>query len=583
LRDPTINVAYWNLKQRNLSFDDGGWKVDGGTLGFFHFSGFNPDKMDCLSKYTTAFRGIEISPVLAKLLEQYAARLRANNHGSIPAGIYAYGRFESGTPIPKVARRMFRELHITWAADPFETYESYMQAPMLGPWAGSSSAIVTNLMGYLHRQEPWLRLHFDLSQEAGVRRFVHWYIHHGESQVEDLRLVQPVAERAGRRSERKLSGPPAARPTDVADINVIGYLRLALGVGEAGRLNLCSLNYSGLRARGLATSLNSPSKESDRSCDHLIDAKADGRFQLFNVNCDQLLLVINHLGSALRPDAYRIIAPFWELSNFPGVWLPAIEAVDEVWAPTRFIQMALAKKTQKPVVRMPLALDFPRPRCIERSQFNLPTDRFLFFFAFDYFSFFERKNPMAAVKAFKRAFRTKGYSRPTHLVLKTMNAELVPESGRAMREELRNDPDISLIEKTLSREETLGLLAACDAVVTLHRSEGLGLLVAEAMALGKPVVATDYSATTELVTPRTGWPVDYTLIPVAEGMYPFHQGQVWADANIDHAAWQMKQVVDDRTEVHRRVAAAQSLVSREHSIEAVAKRQLTRLRKIERR
>jgi glycosyltransferase involved in cell wall biosynthesis len=101
------------------------------------------------------------------------------------------------------------------------------------------------------------------------------------------------------------------------------------------------------------------------------------------------------------------------------------------------------------------------------------------------------------------------------------------------------------------------------------------------MALGKPVVATDYSATTELVTPSTGWPVDYTLIPVAEGMYPFHQGQVWADANIDHAAWQMRQVVDDRTEVHRRVAAAQSLVSREHSIEAVAKRQLTRLRKIE--
>jgi glycosyltransferase involved in cell wall biosynthesis len=164
-----------------------------------------------------------------------------------------------------------------------------------------------------------------------------------------------------------------------------------------------------------------------------------------------------------------------------------------------------------------------------------------------------------------------------------MNAELVPDSGRAMREELRNDPDISLIEKTLSREETLGLLAACDAFVTLHRSEGLGLLVAEAMALGKPVVATDYSATTDLVTPRTGWPVDYTLIPVAEGMYPFHQSQVWADADIDHAAWQMRQVVDDRPEVHRRVAAAQSLVSREHSIEAVAKRQLTRLRKIERR
>jgi glycosyltransferase involved in cell wall biosynthesis len=162
-----------------------------------------------------------------------------------------------------------------------------------------------------------------------------------------------------------------------------------------------------------------------------------------------------------------------------------------------------------------------------------------------------------------------------------MNADVVPESGRAMREMLQDDPDIILIEKTLMREETLSLIAACDAVVTLHRSEGLGLLVAEAMVLGKPVIATDYSATTELVTPSTGWPVDYRLIPVQEGAYPFPEGQVWADANIDHAAWQMQRVVDNRPEVERRVAAARALISGEYGIEAVAARQLARLRGIE--
>ena len=162
-----------------------------------------------------------------------------------------------------------------------------------------------------------------------------------------------------------------------------------------------------------------------------------------------------------------------------------------------------------------------------------------------------------------------------------MNAHAIPDSGRAIREMIQDDPTIILIEKTLAREETLALIAACDAVVTLHRSEGLGLLVAEAMVLGKPVIATNYSATTELVTPETGWPVDYCLTPVQEGMYPFHEGQVWADADIDHAAWQMRCVVENQPEVERRVAAARALMSREYGLEAVASRQLARLRSIE--
>jgi hypothetical protein len=580
LRDPTVNVGYWNLQQRTLSFEDGTWKVDGRPLGFFHFSGFGPAKMNRLSKYSDAFRGNAISPALSRLLEQYATQLHANSHGRIPAGLYAYGRFASGTPIPPVVRKMFRDRHIAWSADPFETYEPYLQAPMPGQWAGSSSAIVTNLMGYLYEQEPWLRQTFDLSQPSGVHGFVDWFLNYGERYVEDGRLIEPVAERAGRRSDRQLSSPPAPLSAKGADISVIGFLRLALGLGEAGRLTLRSLTYAGLRARGLEISFLSRSKRSDKSCDHLIEPEANGRFHLFSVNCDQLLQVIDHLRPVLRPDAYRILVPFWELSNLPDAWLPATDAVDEIWARTRFIQMTLAKKVRKPVLRMPLMLNFEKPPCVERTQLGLPPRSFLFFFAFDYFSFLERKNPMAVVNAFRRAFRSNGHAPSVHLVLKTMNADVVPHSG-AIREAIQDDPGIILIEKTLAREETLALIAACDAVVSLHRSEGLGLLVAEAMVLGKPVIATNYSATTELVTPETGWPVDYCLTPVQEGMYPFHEGQVWADADIDHAAWQMRCVVENQPEVERRVAAARALMSREYGLEAVAGRQLARLRSIE--
>ena len=195
-------------------------------------------------------------------------------------------------------------------------------------------------MGYLYGQEP-LRHTFDLSQPSGVRGFVDWFICHGEPYVADCRLIEPVAERAGRRLDGQRRSPPAPRLADETDINVVGYLRSALGLGEAGRLTLRSLTYSGLRARGLETSLNSASKRSDRSCDHLIEPEAKGRFQLFSINFDQLLQVIDHLRPVLRADAYRIVAPFWELSNLPDAWLPGIDAMDEIWAPTRFIQMTL--------------------------------------------------------------------------------------------------------------------------------------------------------------------------------------------------------------------------------------------------
>jgi glycosyltransferase involved in cell wall biosynthesis len=581
LRDPTVNVAYWNLAQRKLWRDGETWMVNDRPLGFFHFSGFNPATLDQLARYTVAFRGQEISPTLAQLMEQYAEQLHANRHGSIPRGLYAYGRFASGRRIPPIARKMFRERQVVWPGDPFETYEAYLHAPMPGQWAGSSSAIVTNLMAYLLSQEVGLQQHFDLSQPAGVINYVDWYVRYGAISIGFGELIEPVAERLGYRTTVTTRRPPAKRSAEEADINVIGYLKAAMGVGEAGRLTLRTLNHTGLRARGLETWLNSIAKRTDLSCDQWLEPEANGRFQVFNINCDQLPQVVAHLRPVLRPDAYRIMVPFWELANLPDAWLPAVDEVDEIWAPTRFIQTMLVKKVSKPVIRMPLALEFEQPSRVERSRFRLPERRFLFMFAFDYLSFIERKNPMAVVSAFKRAFRSGGPHGHAQLVLKTLNADQLLESGNALRELIRGDPDIILIEELLSRQDTLALVAACDAVVTLHRSEGLGLLVAEAMMLGKPVISTDYSATTEFVTPETGWPVDYELIPVQEGKYPFHEGQVWADVDIDHAAWQMRQVAGNPEAVRRKTAAARELIARDYSIDAVAQRQLARLRSLE--
>ena len=582
MRDTTLNVAYWNLSQRVLRKEGDGWTVDGRPLGFYHFSGFNPAHMKRLTKHTKAFSGDAMPPVLAGLLEHYAAQLRAHGHGRVPSGTYAYGRFASGRRIPLAARKAFRERHDFWPGNPFETFEAHLQAPMPGCWMSDAAAPVTNLMGYLHETTPGLGLHFDLQTPDGVDRYAAWFVTHGEELVENTGLTEPVAERLGRRAATVPQRPPEKRAAAEADINVIGYLRAAMGLGEAGRLNLRALNYAGLNARGLETYLNSSSQRTDTSCDSLIDADAQGRFHLFNVNFDQLPLVMKYLRPLLRQDAYRIMAPFWELSILPEPWRAAADDVDEVWAPTRFIQATLAKSIAKPVLLMPLMLTFEAPGRVDRRHFGLPDDgTFLFFFAFDYFSFIQRKNPMAVVASFKRAFREGGRQGRVRLVLKTLNAGKAPEAGKELRALTTDDPDIILVEKDLSREDTLALIASCDAVVSLHRSEGLGLLIAEAMVLGKPVISTDYSATTELVTPRTGWPVDCRLIDVEPGAYPFHEGQVWADADIDHAAWQMRQVMENPAEAERRVAAARDLIERDYGMAAVSQRQLGRLRHIE--
>jgi hypothetical protein len=130
VRDTAYNVAYWNLLHRKLMQEGDRWLVDGKPLRFFHFSGIAPNDLSLLSKYTTAFRGKQITAPLHALMCQYAAKVLANGFGTVPRALYAYGRFTSGVPIPPQVRRMFRERHLVWSGNPFETYEEYLHLPI---------------------------------------------------------------------------------------------------------------------------------------------------------------------------------------------------------------------------------------------------------------------------------------------------------------------------------------------------------------------------------------------------------------------------------------------------------------------
>ena len=574
LRDPTLNVAYWNLQQRKLSRQGETWTVDGEPLKFFHFSGIDPDDTSLLSKHTRKFRGSDIGPPLQRLMDEYCAKVRALAVNAGPAAAYAYGRFASGTPIQPFVREMFRQRHVPWNGNPFENYEAFLHDAAVGTNDDSPAFMITNLMHYWWQRFPMLRSTFDLCSADGCRAYTEWFIKNAGHELGlDLRYLEPIAVRAGRL--------PVLLPNPVdlnnsPDITLVGYLRTASGIGEIGRQMLRALSSTTLSIEGYDVALNVLAARDDTSCRDALVTTSNGRVQILGINADQLPLVLEQIQSNRLAD-YRVAIPFWELEEFPEPWVSSFDNVNEIWAPTRFVQLALLRKVAKPVVYMPMNLTFHAPRDLGRRYFSLPEDRFLFFFSFDFLSYQERKNPRGLLAAFRRAFH-KGGHRAT-LVLKTMNGEFKPEDLAALQEELADIKNVILIDKTMTRAENLALIAACDCVATLHRSEGLGLIVAEAMALGKPVISTDYSATTEFVTAATGFPVAHRLIPVEPGQYPFAAG-MWADPDIDHAAWLMRRLCDDPQIATTKLAQARTLVAEKHGLRATADLYLARLREL---
>ena len=173
-RDTGFNVAYWNLDRRTVAAGpDGGWRVDGRPLGFFHFSGFDPERPHEVSRYTPE---PPATGALAALLADYAAKRRAAAaRAGAPARPYAYRGFATGVPIPDMVRRMFREKHPTWSGDPFATYDRYCPLPHPGCRIGVGGEIVTNLMHHHHGRHAALRFGFDLGNPFEVTAYARFF------------------------------------------------------------------------------------------------------------------------------------------------------------------------------------------------------------------------------------------------------------------------------------------------------------------------------------------------------------------------------------------------------------------------
>jgi glycosyltransferase involved in cell wall biosynthesis/SAM-dependent methyltransferase len=296
------------------------------------------------------------------------------------------------------------------------------------------------------------------------------------------------------------------------------------------------------------------------------------------VNADQTPTFRRDVGQEFFRDRYSIGVWFWEIAEFPDSLHAAFGAIDEVWAASDFVRDAIAGATSKPVFTMPLPVRFPDPPDLSREELALPED-YLFLFSFDFLSVFERKNPLGLLDAFTRAFQP---GEGPVLVLKSINGDKKLHELERLRAAAEERPDVLVRDGYLSVEKKNALAAACDCYVSLHRSEGFGLTMAEAMAYGKPVIATGYSGNLAFMTEANSYLVPYRLGRIPPGCDPYPADVEWAEPDIDEAARLMRRVWEDREEASERGRAARVSIEQERSPERMGQWADERLAEIRR-
>jgi glycosyltransferase involved in cell wall biosynthesis len=557
LRDPGLNVAYWNVDERPVApAPGGGHRAGGAPLRLLHYSGYDPDAGHQLTRYHDGRPRVLLSEhrALGALCAAYGQRLRAEGWDECRKLDYGLAFAANGMVLDGLMRRIVRQEllrrertlehdagDVDAVPDPYEPGEvDDFVALLRSPFPGSAAPRISRYLHALHHSRPDLQSACPHLTGRSGNHFLAWIRAIGQRDLGLPPEVIPAADEI----EGDV-GPPAERP---AGVRLVGYLDAELGMGELGRGVLSVLRAAGEPVVS-ATETETLSRRRHDAGGRLGGHDCDGRdvdigdadVNVVCVNADRLPTVMDRLGTAFTHDRSTIGVWAWEVEGFPAHLRGAGALVDEVWTCSGHARDAIAAGVDVPVHRVPPPV-LPRPPVSRsRHELGLP-DAFTFLFCFDFFSVVDRKNPFGVIDAFCRAFAP---GEGPHLVVKSINGAAALTDLERVRLHAAGRDDVHVVDGYVSAAEQAALVAACDAYVSLHRAEGFGYTMAEAMLAGRPVVATGYSGNLEFMDDRNGVLVGYDLVPIGEGHDPYPAGSQWAAPDLDEAAAAMRRLVDD--------------------------------------
>jgi len=570
VRDGACGADAETLGNSELGERDGSLLIEGSALTAIDLGQLDPGSPLDWPQESVRARLSEL-PALVGLLEQHAADLLA-------AGL------RTGDAAP--GHELAGGLRLT------DTIRALLVEGVLAG-AITSSPLTTSgreeLYAYLNEQDPrgraagLSRLHMAIWDSRIELREVYshlegpdgsgyagWLCVHGPTQEGLVPELLPHAPDGAYRQ------PDYRRPPG-RGVNVVGFFTSELGVGEVARLLIAGLDAAQVTALPVRGQLAPPSRQGI-TYPHVGLDEAAFPINILCINGDGVPVFAREAGRAFFEGRYTIAVWWWEVGDPPPSWAEAYEFVDEVWTGSQYVHDAIAPTAPVPVVRVRLPVEMPRVAEASRAELGLPADGFLFVYLHDYFSVPERKNPLGLIEAFRKAFEPGSGAR---LVVKSINADARPDEHERTRIAAAGHPDISLVDGYVSGEEKNAIIAACDCYVSLHRSEGFGLTMAEAMLLGRPVIATGYGGSLEFMTAENSYLVDWRPIRVGEDAYPYDADAVWADPDLDHAASLMREVFENQASARERGELARRDMLERHSPSVAGESMRRRLELVE--
>jgi glycosyltransferase involved in cell wall biosynthesis len=556
--------------------------VDGKPLAFFHFSGFDPDRPLSLSRHQNRI-DVTTHPVLERILAEYADHVMQSGHAVSRNWPYTYAALGDGTEINDFVRSLCEEFaddqerHGSPDPSPFTLAGAQRFHTWLTEEAPGGPPGINRILARIYAQRPDLRQAFPDVGRGDPTAFLTWFAARGHREIPGVppalaasngRIVSASADR-GRPADDESLVPLEASSWG---LNVVGRFQAGDEPGHTARRLIHAFDAGEIATIPVGTWTGGPATAPYA---YEVAGPRDAPFPVNLICLDERGLVqfAAEAGEPFFAGRYSIALL---LSATPDIErLKQLGSqLQEVWAPSQHVAGAL-QPLGHPVAVLPIpALPQPGP-VPSREALGMPDDAYTFVSTFSYADGFDRKNPIGSFEAFIRAFRP---NESAHLVIGCLEAGRDPGAHQRLVAAAAQHEHVHLIDDLGQPDELGQLRAAADCVVSLHRAETFGAGLAEAMWLGKPVIATGYSGNLDFMTAENSLLVEYQLVPAPS---PGQEtGGAWAEPDLAHAAARFRQAYDDPVAAHDLGQLAAATIQHGHSPAATGEWMARRLESI---